>query len=69
MPGIQKGSAPVPAYLRNRSRKDDDFIQLPYSLHEFVHARPLDDVHIVVVTLDLYRNGEVGLMEKLGRNG
>lgn len=56
-------------YLRDRSREHNYFVQLSHSLHELIHARSLYDVHIVVVTLYLYRNGEVGLVEKLERCG
>lgn len=57
---------PGHTYLGDRSREDDDFIQLSYPLHELIYTRSLYDVHIVVVALYFYRNGEIGLVKNLG---
>lgn len=60
-----KAGHQVKAYLRDGSGEDHNFIQLSYPLHELIHTRPLYDVDVVVIALNLHRNSEVGLMEKL----
>ena len=66
-PAPRTRGVPKETYLGDRRRKHNNFIQLSDPLHELIHARPLDNVHIVEVTLNLYRNGKVGLVEKLER--
>ena len=56
-------------YLGHRGSEDDHFVQLPHALHELIHARSFDDVDIVILTLNLHGNGEVGLMKNLRRWG
>lgn len=53
------------AILGNRCCKDDDFVQLAYSFHELIHAWPFDDIDIVVLSLDLHRDGEICLIQNL----
>lgn len=53
------------AYLGDGCCKDNNFIKLADSLHELINAWPLDDIDIVVVALNLYRDRKVGLMEDL----
>lgn len=50
------------ANLRDRSCEYNNFVQLSNPLHELVNPRSLNDVDVVVVALDLYRDGEIGLM-------
>lgn len=52
-------------YLRDRGCENNDFIKLANPLHELIHARSLDHVHIVVLPFDLHGNGEVGLSKDL----
>jgi hypothetical protein len=54
-------------YLSHRCGENDNLIKLAYSLHELVHAWPLDDIYIVVISLDLYRYREICLMKDLGQ--
>ena len=53
-------------YLGDGGCKDYDLVQLTHSLHELVHARSLDDIYIVVVTLNLHWYCEVCLVKYLG---
>jgi hypothetical protein len=54
-------------YLRDGSCKDHNLVQLADALHELINARPLDHIDIVVLSLDLYRYGEIGLSQNLYR--
>ena len=54
-------------YLGYRRREDHHLVELANSLHELVDARPLDDIDIMVVALDLHRYCEVGLVKDLGQ--
>lgn len=53
------------AYFGDGGSKDNYFVKLAHALHELVHARPLDDVHIVVVALDFHRYRKISLMQYL----
>lgn len=53
------------SYLGNRRSEDNDFIKLSNSLHELIHTRSFYDIDIVVVTLNLNRYREVGLVKNL----
>lgn len=53
------------SYLCNRSGKDDNLVELSDALHKLVHSRPLDDVNVVILTLDFDRYREVRLMKDL----
>lgn len=48
--------------LGDRGCKYNNFVQLSNPLHELVNPRSLDDVDVVVVALNLYRDGEIGLI-------
>ena len=50
------------AYLGNRRCKHNNFIQFTHSLHESIYTRPLDDIDIMVLALNLDRNRKVGLV-------
>lgn len=52
-------------YLRHRSRKYHNFIELTNPLHELIHTRALDDVNVMKLTFDLDRYREVGLVQYL----
>jgi hypothetical protein len=52
-------------YLRDGSCKDHNLVQLADPLHKLINARPLDHIDIVVLSLDLYRYGEIGLGQNL----
>ncbi len=52
-------------YLGNRSGKDDNFIKFAYALHELIHARSLDHVDIMILSLDLDGNSEIRLVQNL----
>lgn len=56
------------AYLGDRGGKDHHLIQLTNALHELVDAGPLDDIDIMVLSLDLYGDSEVGLMQYLEKS-
>ena len=53
------------AVLRNRSGEDDNLVQLADPLHELIDSWPFDDINIMVLTFDLDRNCEIGLVEDL----
>lgn len=53
--------------LGDGSGKHDNFVEFTNTLHELVHAWPLDDINIVVCPFNLDWNGEVCLMEDLNR--
>lgn len=53
--------------LGDRSCEYNNFVQLSNPLHELVNPRSFDDIDIVIVALDLYRDGEIGLMQYLFR--
>jgi hypothetical protein len=55
----------VLAHLAEGSGKDDDLENLAHLTHEFIDARPLDDVHIVHGTLNLDRDDKVGILDHL----
>lgn len=50
------------ANLRDRGCEYNNFVQLSNPLHELINPRSLDDVDVVVVALNLYRDGEIGLI-------
>lgn len=50
------------ANLGDRSCEYNNFVQLSNPLHELVNPRSLNDVDVVVVALNLYRDGEIGLI-------
>jgi hypothetical protein len=55
----------VSTYLGYRSREHDYLIQLANPLHKLVDAWALDNVYVVILTLYLDRNSEIGLMQYL----
>jgi hypothetical protein len=50
------------AIFGHRRGKDNDFIQLTHPLHESINSRPFDNIHIMILSLDLHGNRHVGLM-------
>lgn len=52
-------------YFRNRRGEHNDLVQLADPLHKLVDAGTLDNVYIVVLALDLDRDGEIGLVQYL----
>lgn len=55
----------VQAHLRDRRRKDNNFVEFTDSLHELIYARSFYDVHIMIVALNFDRDGEVRLVQNL----
>lgn len=55
-------SARAVLYLRDRRCENHHFIQFTHPLHEFIDTGALDDIDIVVITLDLDGYCEVGLV-------
>ena len=53
------------AYLRYRSCKYYHLVKLSHSLHELINTRPLDDVDIMELALNLDWYCKVGLMKNL----
>lgn len=53
------------AHLGYRSGEYHNLIQFANTLHKLIDARPLDYVHVMVLSLNFYRYCEVGLMENL----
>jgi hypothetical protein len=51
--------------LGNRCSKDNNFIKLADALHELINTGTFDDIYIMILTLNLNWNGEVGLVEDL----
>lgn len=51
--------------LGNRCSEDNNFVQFTHSLHELIDTWPLDNVNIMILTLDLHRDREVCLMQDL----
>jgi hypothetical protein len=51
--------------LGNRCSKDNNFIKLADALHELINTGTLDDIYIMILTLNLNWNGEIGLVEDL----
>jgi hypothetical protein len=49
-------------YLRNGRGKNHNLVQLADPLHELIHTWSLDDVYIVVLSLNLDGDSKVGLM-------
>lgn len=49
-------------YLGDRGGKHDHLIKLANPLHELIHTRSFDHIHIVILAFDLHGNGEIGLM-------
>lgn len=56
---------PANPYLRDRRRKDYNFVQLAHSLHEFVYTRSLNNINIMIIALDLHGNRKIRLMKNL----
>lgn len=54
-----------PIYLRNRGCEDYNLIEFTNPLHELIYSRPLYDVDIMELALDLNRYCEVGLVKYL----
>ena len=52
-------------HFRDRSSKDDNFVELAYPLHELVDPRSLDNVNIMILPFYLHWNSEVRLMQNL----
>ena len=57
------------SYLGNRSCKYHNLVKLANTLHELIHSRSFNDINIVILALDLYGYGEIGLMKDLERVG
>lgn len=55
-------------HLRDRRCEHYNLVQLANSLHELIDAWSLYHIDVVVVTLNLDRDGEVGLMQNLSNN-
>lgn len=55
----------VSPYLRDRSGEDNHLVQLAHSLHELIDTRPLDHIHVVILSFDLDGDSEIGLMQYL----
>lgn len=55
----------INAYLRNRSGKNYNLIELTHTLHELIHTRPFDDIDVMKCALNLDWYSEVGLMKGL----
>ena len=53
------------AVFRHRSGENDDFVDFANALEEGVDTGALDDVDVVVLAFNFYRDCEVGLMENL----
>jgi hypothetical protein len=53
-------------YLGQARGEDHNLKDLAYSLHERVHSRSLQDVHLVHLILHLDGNDEVGIVDWLG---
>lgn len=51
--------------LAQTSSEHDDFVDFAHPLEEIVHARSLDDVHIMPVVLNLNGNDIVRLLYRL----
>lgn len=52
-------------YLGYRRCKDNYFVQFTHPFHELIHARTLDNVHVMIVALNFNRNGKISLVEYL----
>ncbi len=52
----------VEAYLAQARGEDDYFIQLAHLLQKVVHARSLNDIHIVPMILDFHRHDVIGML-------
>jgi hypothetical protein len=53
------------SYLRNRGGEDYYFIELTYTLHKLVYARPFDHIYVVILTLNLNWYCEICLVKYL----
>ena len=53
------------AVFRHRSGENDDFVDFANALEESIDTGALDYVDVVVLTFDLDRDSEVGLMKDL----
>ena len=53
------------AYLGNGSSKYYNFVEFPNTLHELIDTRPLDDVDVMELALDLHGYSEISLVEYL----
>ena len=53
------------AVLRHRSGEHDDFVDFADALEEGVDTGAFDNVDVVVLAFDFYRNSEIGLVEDL----
>ena len=51
--------------LGNRCGKDNNLIKLANTLHELINTGTLYYIDVMILTLDLNWNGEVGLMKYL----
>lgn len=51
--------------LGNRSSEYDNFVQLTNPFHELVNPGTLDHINIMVLTLNLNGNGEIGTFKNL----
>jgi hypothetical protein len=62
---VQRIWSKTATYLGDRCGENNHFIEFTHSLHELVHAWPLDDVDVVIVTLNLNGYREIGLVQNL----
>jgi hypothetical protein len=53
------------AVFGHRSGEHDDFVDFANALEESVDTGAFNDVDVVVLAFDFYRNSEVGLVENL----
>jgi hypothetical protein len=51
--------------LGYRCGENDNLVQFAHSLHELVHARPLDNIDVMVLTFNFNGNREIGLVKNL----
>lgn len=59
---IKSSLRQVRTYFGYRCRKNNDFVELSYPLHELVDTWSLDNVHVVEIALNFNRDGEIGLV-------
>lgn len=55
------------SYLGDRGCENHDFVKLSDALHESIDAWTLDNVDIMILSLDFHWNCEICLMQYLGQ--
>lgn len=53
------------AYLGDGGSEDDYLVELAHPFHKGIDTRALDDVHVVILSFDFYRDGEICLVQNL----